>query len=182
MVVLLFVCSKKKAPSISQLITDFEWYIGVLVRMAHVPGNDQGAVLSEQLMDVAVRVDVVRRYAVKEMLLLLQDSYFYSSQSGIVDVLFAAAWIAGEFSERKESQAIVEALLLPWVRTSMHSSTEEYLWIAHRSRTAPVDMRSGRSFIQSEVELIKREVKQLHSQAHQRSLAHFNGLTEMLLR
>lgn len=94
-------------------IIDFEWYLGVLVRLAYVPGNEQGALLSDQLMDVVVRVDVVRRFAVKEALHLLQDPRFYSSQSKIVEILYASAWIVGEFSERKEAVAVVSALLDP---------------------------------------------------------------------
>jgi hypothetical protein len=82
-------------------VTDFEWYIDVLVRLTRVPGNEQGKLIADQFLDVAVRVEAVRRFAVKQMILLLQDQLFYNSQSLIVEVLYAAAWIAGEFASNK---------------------------------------------------------------------------------
>ncbi len=97
-------------------VTDFEWYIGVLVRLTRVPGNEQGKLIADQFLDVAVRVEAVRRFAVKQMILLLQDQRFYNSQSQIVEVLYAAAWIAGEFSGSKEAVTLVAALLDPQAR------------------------------------------------------------------
>lgn len=97
-------------------VTDFEWYIDVLVRLTRVPGNEQGKLIADQFLDVAVRVEAVRRFAVKQMILLLQDQQFYNSQSLIVEVLYAAAWIAGEFGSNKEAVSVVSALLHPQVR------------------------------------------------------------------
>lgn len=97
-------------------ITDFEWYIGVLARLTRVPGNEQGKAISDQLLDVAVRVDVVRRFAVKQMMQLLQDQRFYALQSQIVEVLYAAAFIVGEFSEPKDSVSLISSLLDPQIK------------------------------------------------------------------
>ena len=97
-------------------MTDFEWYIDVLVRLTRVPGNEQGKLIADQFLDVAVRVEAVRRFAVKQMILLLQDQYFYNCQSQIVEVLYAAAWVAGEFGTNKEAVSLVAALLHPQVR------------------------------------------------------------------
>jgi hypothetical protein len=97
-------------------VTDFEWYIDVLVRLTRVPGNEQGKLIADQFLDVAIRVEAVRRFAVKQMILLLQDQQFYNSQSLIVEVLYAAAWIAGEFGSNKEAVSLVSALLHPQVR------------------------------------------------------------------
>ena len=98
-------------------ITDFEWYIGVLVRLTQVQGNEQGKLISDQLLDVAVRVEVVRRFAVKQMILLLQEQRFFVSQSKIVDALYAAAWITGEFSTSKDAVTLLSALLNAQIRS-----------------------------------------------------------------
>lgn len=58
-----------------------------------------GRLIAEQLLDVAIRVPVVRQFAVKEMTNLL-DTFSISSQSNsMYEVLYAAAWIVGEFSK-----------------------------------------------------------------------------------
>ena len=52
-------------------------------------------------MDVTIRVESIRSFSVRQMSLLLQNHHLLlSSQRGCsTDVLFAAAWICGEFSE-----------------------------------------------------------------------------------
>lgn len=58
-----------------------------------------GRLIAEQLLDVAIRVPVVRQFAVNEMTNLL-DTFTVSSQSNsMYEVLYAAAWIVGEFSK-----------------------------------------------------------------------------------
>lgn len=58
-----------------------------------------GRLIAEQLLDVAIRVPVVRKFAVNEMTNLL-DTFTVSSQSNsMYEVLYAAAWIVGEFSK-----------------------------------------------------------------------------------
>lgn len=58
-----------------------------------------GGIIAEQLLDVAIRVPVVRQFAVNEMKNLL-DNFIVSPQSkSMYEVLYAAAWIVGEFSK-----------------------------------------------------------------------------------
>lgn len=57
-----------------------------------------GCLIAAQLLDVAIRVPTVRQFAVSEMINLL-DCFSISSQSNsMYEVLYAAAFIIGEFS------------------------------------------------------------------------------------
>jgi AP-3 complex subunit delta-1 len=56
------ICSKNSYAA----ITDFEWYISVLMEMAHV-NTIHGELIASQLMDVIIRVQVVRPFGVKSM-------------------------------------------------------------------------------------------------------------------
>ncbi|TFK68252.1 Adaptor protein complex AP-3 delta subunit [Pluteus cervinus] len=80
-------------------ITNFEWYISVLVDLAHVANVDIGAEIRDQLVDVVARVKAARRYAVKLMYTLLTDETFLQNaqeEGSCKEVLWAAAWICGE--------------------------------------------------------------------------------------
>ncbi|KAI8121240.1 AP-3 complex subunit delta [Lucilia cuprina] len=81
-------------------VTNFEWYLTVLVELIQLEaGSKHGRLIAEQLLDVAIRVPVVRQFAVNEMTNLL-DTFTVSSQSNsMYEVLYAAAWIVGEFSK-----------------------------------------------------------------------------------
>ncbi len=81
-------------------ITNFEWYLSVLVDLAHVAKVDIGAQIRDQLVDVVGRVRAARRYAVRLMsALLLDESILQNAQDdeGCPEVLWAAAWICGEY-------------------------------------------------------------------------------------
>lgn len=81
-------------------ITNFEWYLSVLVDLAHVAKVDIGAQIRDQLVDVAGRVRAARRYAVRLMsALLIDDSMLQNAQDegACPEVLWAAAWICGEY-------------------------------------------------------------------------------------
>lgn len=82
-----------------QFITNFEWYITVLVELSQMEfSSKQGQVISEQLMDVCIRVQAIRQFAVSEMSQLL-ELYTSSSQFTLMqDVLLAAAYLCGEFA------------------------------------------------------------------------------------
>ena len=84
-----------------QFISNFEWYVSVLVELAQIDGSKHGSLIASQLMDVTIRVESIRSFSVRQMSLLLQNHHLLlSSQRGCsTDVLFAAAWICGEFSE-----------------------------------------------------------------------------------
>ena len=48
-------------------ITDFEWYITVLVELTHTQGTTHGKRISDQLLDVCIRVNIIREFGVKNM-------------------------------------------------------------------------------------------------------------------
>lgn len=104
-----------------QYVTNFEWYLTVLVELIQLesgskhgtlskivevwPDNfhfDQcftGSVIATQLLDVAIRVQAVRSFAVNEMTSLLESFPTTTQSSSMFEVLYAAAWIVGEFSK-----------------------------------------------------------------------------------
>jgi len=54
------------------------------------------------MLDVAIRVKAIRKFAVSQMAMLLDNAHLIASntqRNGICEVLYAAAWICGEFSE-----------------------------------------------------------------------------------
>lgn len=54
--------------------------------------------MATQLLDVAIRVQAVRAFAVSEMTSLLENFPESTQSSSMYEVLYAAAWIVGEFS------------------------------------------------------------------------------------
>ena len=81
-------------------MTDFEWYLSVLVDLAYVASVDVGLQVRDHLVDVIGRVRAARRYAVKLMVKLLNDDTFLlnaSDEGSCAEVLWAAAWICGEY-------------------------------------------------------------------------------------
>jgi AP-3 complex subunit delta-1 len=106
-------------------ISDFEWYITTLVDLTQIKGSKHGRLIRDQLLDVAVRVQVVRSFAVEQMVLfnlllftsmfslstvtpftnqqiaLLRDGRLLSDsvkENTMCEVLYAAAFIVGEYS------------------------------------------------------------------------------------
>ncbi|KAH8392991.1 hypothetical protein KR200_011411 [Drosophila serrata] len=96
-------------------VTNFEWYLTVLVELIQLEaGSRHGRLIAEQLLDVAIRVPVVRQFAVNEMTNLL-DTFAVSAQSNsMYEVLYAAAWIVGEFAgELEDAEKTLNILLRP---------------------------------------------------------------------
>jgi AP-3 complex subunit delta len=92
---ILNVCSQ----STYENVTNFEWYISVLVDLAHVANVNIGGQIRDQLVDVVGRVRAVRRYAVKLMYTMLSDETMLRNaqdEGSCSEVLWAAAWICGE--------------------------------------------------------------------------------------
>ncbi|XP_061433335.1 AP-3 complex subunit delta-1-like isoform X1 [Lethenteron reissneri] len=117
-----------------QHVTNFEWYVSVLVELTRLKGTQHGPRVASQLQDVAVRVRAVRPFAVRQMALLLDEG----PQRGLADVLSAAAWICGEFAEHlEEPRVTLEALLRPRVCTLpghvqavyVHNSAKLFAWL-----------------------------------------------------
>nr|XP_020636445.1 AP-3 complex subunit delta-1 isoform X2 [Pogona vitticeps] len=104
-----------------QYITNFEWYISILVELTRLEGTRHGHLIASQMLDVAIRVKAIRRFAVSQMAMLLDNAHLLASntqRNGICEVLYAAAWICGEFSEHlDEPQQTLEAMLRPKVTT-----------------------------------------------------------------
>lgn len=112
---IILICSQNNY----QFITNFEWYITVLVELAQMDFSaKQGNVIGAQLMDVCIRVQAIRAFAVAEMAQLL-DVYTSSSQFTILqEVLYAAAWLCGEFASELEKpeetlRAMIKYKVLP---------------------------------------------------------------------
>lgn len=87
------------------LIADFIWYVSVLLSLSRTQGSINAASfhgkdLSDQLMDITLRVESVRAFAVEGMLSMLLDGDLILGQARytISEVLMAAAWIVGEYS------------------------------------------------------------------------------------
>ncbi|XP_045610088.1 AP-3 complex subunit delta-1 isoform X2 [Procambarus clarkii] len=96
---IILICSQNNF----QYITNFEWYISVLVELCRMEGTQHGGLIASQLMDVAIRVVAVREFTVGQMALLLDNAHVIvgpaAARSSIAEVLYAAAWICGEFSK-----------------------------------------------------------------------------------
>jgi AP-3 complex subunit delta-1 len=99
-------------------ITNFEWYITVLVEMTRFDGTRHGGLIASQLLDVTIRVKDVRPFSVKQMATIVENTHLFVSgtRNGVCEVLYAAAWIVGEFSEYlSDAYPVMEALLHPHV-------------------------------------------------------------------
>ncbi|KAL6061399.1 AP-3 complex subunit delta-1 [Balamuthia mandrillaris] len=100
-------------------VLDFEWYLEVLVSLTRVKGTKHGRLICDQMMDVTIRVEDIRPFAVHQMTQLLRDSQLLMenpNNSSIHEVLYAAVWIVGEFARyTKNHLEIIEAMLQPRV-------------------------------------------------------------------
>jgi len=100
-----------------QYITNFEWYISVLVEMTKVEGSKHGIKIAEQIQDVTVRVQSIRHFSVSQMALLVENAHLLLSgnstqRNNLCQVLLAAAWICGEYSEHvRDIHSVLEAML-----------------------------------------------------------------------
>jgi len=98
-------------------VVDFEWYLSVLVDLAYVAGVNVGQQIRDQLVDIVGRVRAARRFAVQLMVKVLTDESFLANASedgGCSEVLWAAAWICGEYcGELAEPQNLLPHLLQP---------------------------------------------------------------------
>lgn len=97
------------------LVTDFIWYVSVLQRLACVQGGGaivggltgdrrphHGKRVAEQLMEISLRVKTVRPFAVECMVTMLLDGgklILGHAKDTVAEVMMAAAWICGEYSD-----------------------------------------------------------------------------------
>lgn len=78
--------------------------MSVLVELTRVEGVSHGELVTSQLLDVAVRVHAIRPFCVQQMSILIENPYVIFGLSGgsprassMTQVLYAAAWICGEY-------------------------------------------------------------------------------------
>lgn len=112
---IILICSQSNY----QYVTNFEWYIDTLVQLSSADGTQHGKMLAKQMLDVTIRVKAIRKYAVPTFSGLLSNPLLLTSiseKNTTCEVLFAAAWVAGEFPEYlTDVQGIIKALLQPKV-------------------------------------------------------------------
>jgi len=97
-----------------KFITDFGWYLEILIKLTHIEGTKHGKMIGAQLMDVSIRVKVVRAAACKQLVALLDNSHLLNSneKNGVCEVLYAAAYVSGEYSELiEEPGKVIDCLL-----------------------------------------------------------------------
>jgi Adaptin N terminal region len=117
----------------ANLGTEFEWYLTVLMELAHSgPDMTRGKLVAAQLQDVIIRVEVVRSFGVKNMLSLLREALIFAEsprEDGPSEVLFTAAWCVGEFARDNIANPIpvIEALLQPGLSALPHRILAVYM-------------------------------------------------------
>lgn len=82
-------------------VQDFDWYLSVLLDLIYVSGTNVAGIIREQLINVTSRVQDSRDYACRLMVRLLDDDSLLlgaDEPSKCSGVLWAAAWICGEYS------------------------------------------------------------------------------------
>lgn len=91
----------------------------MLVEMTKFEGTRHGKQIAAQMLDVTIRVKDVRPFAVRQMATILENTHLFvgtSQSEGICEVLYAAAWIVGEFSEHLANpRSTLDCLLNPKV-------------------------------------------------------------------
>ncbi|KZV96922.1 hypothetical protein EXIGLDRAFT_764834, partial [Exidia glandulosa HHB12029] len=100
-------------------IPDFAWLLSVLVDLAYVARAPIGAQLRDALVDVCLRVRAVRPYASQLMVRVLADasSFVDDDGDGCGEVLWAAAWIVGEYRvEQKDAHRVIGYLIQPSIK------------------------------------------------------------------
>ncbi|XP_040582219.1 AP-3 complex subunit delta-1 [Lepeophtheirus salmonis] len=94
-------------------ITNFEWYISVLVELARMDiGVQHGKLVAHQLMDVSIRVSSIRPFAVTQMTLFIENQHLLIPNPSSAEVLYAAVWVCGEFaSEVNHIEKVLDCML-----------------------------------------------------------------------
>lgn len=101
-------------------VDDFEWYISVLIDLAYVARVPVGPLIRDQMIDIVARVDQVRRYALQVSMRVLGDETFANASgksgdeegSGCQEVLWAAAWICGEYGRFVIISKFIDIILI----------------------------------------------------------------------
>ncbi|KAH7915689.1 adaptin N terminal region-domain-containing protein [Hygrophoropsis aurantiaca] len=164
-------------------ITDFEWYLSVLVDLAYVSGVDVGAQIRDQLVDVVGRVRGARPYAIKLMVKVLSDDTFllHADQPGSCsEVLWAAAWICGEYCHELDGpEELLPYLLQPNVTSLSAETIAVYLnaaakifgyWATETAQQWTDDHLNGlKTVVDSLMEQMERFVSSPHIEVQERA-------------
>ncbi len=114
---IILTCSKDNYANIA----NFKWYLEILISLTQVKSAAHGKLIAAQLIDVLIRVKSIRDYGVQEMIKLLSSPQLQtesSETSAVFEVLYAAAWLTGEFISdcaTHEELEILRALVQPSV-------------------------------------------------------------------
>jgi len=93
---IILTCSKENYANIA----NFKWYLDILINLTQVKSAAHGKLIAAQLIDVLIRVKSIRDSGVQEMIKLLSSPQLQtesSETSAVFEVLYAAAWLTGEF-------------------------------------------------------------------------------------
>jgi AP-3 complex subunit delta-1 len=83
------------------LVTDFVWYLSVLADLIRVPSSSHGKLVGDQIVDVCLRVEVIRESAVGILAPILIDPTLLEMSSvnkTVPEALKAIAWVVGEYA------------------------------------------------------------------------------------
>ncbi|KAJ9117176.1 hypothetical protein QFC20_000319 [Naganishia adeliensis] len=100
-------------------ITDFEWYMTVLVDLAYVSNVNVGEEIKERILDVTARVrGNFRPFVVQLMQRLLKDETFVANaneEGSCCEILYAASWVVGEYCHlsANSKKDMIDTLLNP---------------------------------------------------------------------
>ncbi|KAF4604673.1 AP-3 complex subunit delta [Pleurotus pulmonarius] len=178
---ILTMCSQ----SMYENVTNFEWYLSVLVDLAHIANVDIGKAIRDQLVDIVGRVKSARRYAVKLMYSLLSDDSMLlnaQDEGSCSEVLWAAAWICGEYcSELAEPQKLIPYFLRPEmsnltpdiIAVYLHAAVKVFgYWaaeLAQRWSWANDDLPDVKEIVESMVVGMKEFVTSPHIEVQERA-------------
>ena len=113
------------------LVTDFVWYLSVLADLIRVPCSSHGALVGEQIIDVCLRVEVIREAAVGILAPLLLDTSLLEQSNvnkTVPSALKAVAWVVGEYAHCiVDHEEILDAMLNPAVKQLPGETQAVYL-------------------------------------------------------
>jgi AP-3 complex subunit delta-1 len=114
---IIHTCSKDNYAN----ITNFKWYLEILIHLTQIKSATHGKLIAAQLIDVLIRVKSIRDFGVQEMIKLLSSPQLQTESletSAVFEVLYAAAWLTGEFISdctTHEELTILQALTQPTI-------------------------------------------------------------------
>ncbi|KAH3732797.1 delta adaptin [Pelomyxa schiedti] len=100
-------------------VTDFEWYLSILANICKMQSTSHGKLVAEQILDVIIRVPVVRSFGIQLVIELLKETRLMANptEGGVCEILDASAWLCGEYNPYMQLPivTVMESLLQPRV-------------------------------------------------------------------